>query len=194
MSNRSNSALHAIAIALATVGIAVGPCPAQSGQTQEPQRVADPPMEDADLKFSISAGYQHIFNTNLDGGGTYQIDRVGLELKARTRLSDEWRLDFNLKYLFDDYKFTDAVNLGGNPWSDINTLLLDARAQWWMTNDLALIFGPFLMWSRESKKAAWPFGVATLGILVPVLIATASRSKVSRVIVPSAKAFWTSLT
>ena len=82
MSHRANSAPHAIAIALATVGIAVGPCPAQTGQTQEPQRVAEPPIEDTGLQFSISAGYQHIFKTTLDAGGTYKIDRVGLELKG----------------------------------------------------------------------------------------------------------------
>jgi hypothetical protein len=29
---------------------------------------------------------------------------------------------------------------------------------------------------RRNKKAAWPFGVATLGIFVPVLIATPRRS------------------
>jgi len=36
----------------------------------------------------------------------------------------------------------------------------------------------------KNKKAAWPLGVATLGRLVPVLIATASVSKCSLEIVP----------
>ena len=33
----------------------------------------------------------------------------------------------------------------------------------------------------RNRNAAWPFGVATLGMLVPVLIATASTSNCSRV-------------
>ncbi len=154
MSNTANPVCRAVAVALATVGISVAPCPAQSGQTQEPQRVAEPPIDDTDLKFSISAGYQHIFKTSLDRGGTFQVDRVGLELKAKGKISDEWRLEGNLRYLFGSYTFTNAANLGGDPWSDINTLQIDARAQWWMNNDMALIFGPFLMWSRESG-ASW---------------------------------------
>ena len=152
MRNTAHPAFHAVAVALVTVGITVAPCLAQSGQS--PKRVAEPPIDDATLTFSISAGYQHIFNTSLNSGGDYQVDRVGLELKVKTKISDEWRLEGNLRYLFDDYKFSNATDLGGNPWSDINTLQIDARAQWWMNNDMALIFGPFLMWSRESG-ASW---------------------------------------
>ena len=37
----------------------------------------------------------------------------------------------------------------------------------------------------RNRNAAWPFGVATLGMLVPVLMATASASNCSRVISPA---------
>jgi len=154
VSNRPNPAFRNLAIALATVGLAVAPCPAQSNQAKPPPRVAEPPIDDTGLTFSISAGYQHTFNTSLHNGGDYEVNRVGLELKIKTKVADDWRLEGNLRYMFDNYKFSGATNLGGNPWSDINTLQLDVRAQWWMNNDMALIFGPFLMWSRESG-ASW---------------------------------------
>ena len=45
----------------------------------------------------------------------------------------------------------------------------------------------------RNRNAAWPFGVATDGIFVPVLIATVSSSKCSRLICPACKAALTSL-
>ena len=45
----------------------------------------------------------------------------------------------------------------------------------------------------KNKNAAWPFGVATEGKLVPVLIAMVNKSKCARVIVPASSAAATSL-
>ncbi|MNF14078.1 hypothetical protein D3C80_2161470 [compost metagenome] len=45
----------------------------------------------------------------------------------------------------------------------------------------------------RKRKAAWPLGVATLGRLVPVLMATARVSKCSRVMAPDSSAFFTSV-
>lgn len=140
------------------------PCAAQD--TQEP--LAGAPSGDNDLRFSISAGYQQLFETDLDSGGTFSVNRVGLELKAQTKIAAQWRMDVNVRYLFDDYDFTSAVNLGGDPWSDVTTLQMDARFQWWANSDLAVIFGPFVMWSRETG-AGWSdafTGGAFAGVLV----------------------------
>jgi hypothetical protein len=46
---------------------------------------------------------------------------------------------------------------------------------------------------RRNKKAACPFGVATLGMFVPVLTATAKRSNWSLEIIPSVNALANSL-
>lgn len=137
-----------------TIAAAVAPCVAQ-----EPAAVGDeppdqpPPAEGADLTFSVSAGYQYIFRTDLDVGGSYAVDRLGLELKTKSKLSSEWALEGNLKYLFNDYNFNSAPALGGDPWSDIHILELDVQAQWWPANDIMVFFGPFIEWSRESGSS-----------------------------------------
>jgi len=146
-----NSALPVAAVALLTV---VCPCPAQDPAAPGNRPAIEPPMDDTDLTFSVAAGYQFLYRTDLDAGGSYTVDRVGLEFKAKTKLGQDWRVEGNLRYLFNDYDFNAAPSLGGDPWSDIHTLQMDVRFEWWVTNDLVVIFGPFLMWSRESG-ASW---------------------------------------
>jgi len=155
-------------IAALTVA-AVMPCAAQAIEnTAQLTTPVNPSTAGNELQFSISAGYQRLFESGIDGGGDFSVDRVGLELKAQTEIATDWRMDLNLRYLFDDYDFSNAVRLGGNPWSDITTLEMDARFQWWVNRDIAVIFGPFVMWSRESG-ASWNdaiTGGAFAGVLV----------------------------
>ena len=154
MNTPANGTRPAAIIVALTVAAAV-PCAVRNiGETAQLTTPLDASSGGNDLRFSISAGYQGLFETDIDGGGDFSVDRVGLELNAQTEIAADWRLDLNLRYLFDDYDFSNAVKLGGDPWSDITTLEMDARFQWWVNSDLAVIFGPFVMWSRESG-ASW---------------------------------------
>jgi len=164
-----NSALPVAVVALFTV---VCPCPAQSPAAPGNEQAIEPPLDPADLTFSIAAGYQFLYRTDLDAGGSFTVDRIGLELKAKTKLSRDWRVEGNLRYLFNDYDFNAAAGLGGDPWSDIHTIQMDARFEWWVTNDLVVIFGPFLMWSRESG-ASWDDAV-TGGAFAGVMYVSSS--------------------
>ena len=146
-----HSAFPLAVVALLAVA---GPCVAQSPADVGNEPVTVPPLDNTDLTFSIAAGYQFLFRTNVDAGGSYSVDRVGLELKAKTKIGRDWRVEGNFRYLFGDYDFNNVVGLGGDPWSDIHTVQMDVRFEWWATNDIVVIFGPFLMWSRESG-ASW---------------------------------------
>ena len=168
MTTPGNVTPPASLIAALTFAAAI-PCAAQAIEdTAQLTTPVNPSTAGNELQFSISAGYQRLFESGIDGGGDFSVDRVGLELKAQTEIATDWRMDLNLRYLFDDYDFSNAVRLGGNPWSDITTLEMDARFQWWMNRDIAVIFGPFVMWSRESG-ASWNdaiTGGAFAGVLV----------------------------
>ncbi len=150
--NRLRNAASTVAV-VALLAVAT-PCPAQDPAAPGNEPLTQPPMEDTGLTFSVAAGYQFLFRTDLDLGGSYSVDRVGLELKAKTKIGQDWRMEGNLRYLFNDYDFNTVIGLGGDPWSDIHTLQMDARFEWWPTNDIVVIFGPFVMWSRESG-AGW---------------------------------------
>jgi hypothetical protein len=144
----------ALPLAVVALLAVASPCLAQDPGAPGNEPAAVPPLDDTDLTFSVAAGYQFLFRTDLDAGGSYSVDRVGLEFKAKTKIGQDWRVEGNFRYLFNDYDFNNAVGLGGDPWSDIHTVQMDVRLEWWATNDIVVIFGPFLMWSRESG-ASW---------------------------------------
>ncbi len=170
MNRPRNSSLPVAVLALLAV---VCPCAAQDPAAVGNQPAAQPPLDDTDLTLSISAGYQFLFRTNLDAGGSYSVDRVGLELKVKTKIGQDWRVEGNLRYLLNDYDFNAVVGLGGDPWSDIHTLQMDVRFEWWTTNDIVVMFGPFVMWSRESG-ASWDRAL-TGGVFAGVMYVSSAQ-------------------
>ena len=170
MNRLPNAALPVVVAAILAI---VSPCPAQAPAAVGNQPAAGPPLDDTDLTFSISSGYQFLFRTDVDMGGSYTVDRVGLELKGKTKINQDWRVEANLRYLLNDYDFNTVVGLGGDPWSDIHTLQMDVRFEWWTTNDIVVMFGPFVMWSRESG-ASWDRAL-TGGVFAGVMYVSSAQ-------------------
>ncbi len=160
---RLQGSILALAAAALGLGAVHTPCRAQDpiGDVEEL------PLPGSDLTFSVDAGYQFIFETDLDTTGTVEMNRIAAAIRARTDIARDFRLDLNLRFLFDNYDFAGATTLdpvNGDPWDDIQTLAFDARIEWWMTNDIAMIFGPFVMGSRESS-ADWDEAVTGGGFV-----------------------------
>ena len=160
-------------VALLALLAVVCPCAAQDPAAVGNVPATQPPIDDTGLTFSVAAGYQFLFRTNLDAGGSYSVDRFGLELKVKTKIGQDWRVQGNLRYLLNDYDFNTVVGLGGDPWSDIHTLQMDVRFEWWTTNDIVVMFGPFVMWSRESG-ASWDRAL-TGGVFAGVMYVSSAQ-------------------
>jgi hypothetical protein len=147
-----NTRPHILILAAAANAVLCNPCAGQA----EPTPVTTEeklPTPGHDLTFSVFAGYQHIFNTDLELTGDFTVDRTGLHLQARGAATQNVRLEANFRYLFDDYEFTGATVLdpiAGDAWQDVHTLAVDAMVEWWVTNNAAILVGPTLQFSRES--------------------------------------------
>lgn len=136
------------------LGVVAVPCPAQDPAADEGEGL---PLPGSDLTFSVDAGYQFIAETDLNTTGMVDIARLAATLKGRGDIARDWRLELNLRFQLSEYGFTGATTLdplNGDPWDDIQTIQADARLEWWMINDVAMFFGPFVMASRESS-ADW---------------------------------------
>jgi hypothetical protein len=123
--------------------------PAEAKPIPPPERV----------KLSARAGVQHIFETDLDGGGDVNISRGALTLGAETEVSPDLDLVASLRYELSLFEFAGTSDLGADPWDDIHTLSFDVRLQWAMTNDWAVWGGPVIMWSRQDG-AVWDDSMA----------------------------------
>src|SRR5262249_8283934 len=142
-----------------TSAVVCNPCAGQGAgdvaQVQQPE-TEKLPTPGSDLTLTLSAGYEHIFNMNLDSGDV-SIDRAGIHFQARGSVTRDIRLECNFRYLYDHYDCSDAFQLdplGGDPWNDLNTFAFDATMEWWLNNDIALLLGLTVESSRE-LGASW---------------------------------------
>ena len=100
-----------------------------------------PPMEFPRWAPSVRGGALHDFETGMDGGGAFSVDRYYTELG----LGRMWRFDrmVSVSYGFgrDDYHFNDLPASGG-PWGDIENQRIGLFARWALDDRWTLFAGP----------------------------------------------------
>jgi hypothetical protein len=142
----------ALAAAAAAAAVLAEPCAGQGEPTHQdtPEKLPNP---GSDLTLSLSGGYQHIFDMDLETIGDVSVNRAGVHLQGRGSVARDIRLEVNFRFLYDNYDFGDAFTLdpiNGEPWQDVSTLAFDATFEWWVVNDVALLFGLTLDSSGET--------------------------------------------
>ncbi len=151
---------------LAILAAAAQPCHAQQEGDPPPAdeerprtglRPADippPPPLESKIKFSVSAGFQYVLKTDIDGGGELSIGRTGLEVGTEIPLEEDFKLIANLRYDFNVYDFSAMTALGADPWGDTNYLGIDARIQWNAT-ERVIVFAGGVVQSWRETTAGW---------------------------------------
>ncbi len=165
--NRSAAILTASACALA--GLLAPSAPSAAQQPAQPPPVPPPPQPfvwadrglavgdvpvppppDPQIRFSVNAGYQHIFQTGLSTTGNVAIDRVGLEIGAQFDLTRDLSIIANFGFEGNRYQFSQVTDLGADPWDDVYWFGLDVRLQWAMTDQALLwVGGYFHSWGEN---------------------------------------------
>ncbi len=107
------------------------------------------------IRFRLPVAFEYDLEADIDGGGDYDVQRLGFGAIGDTDLTDDLSLSFGTTYAFDLYNFDGETRFGGvNPWEDIQTLDLHARLDWQVADDWGLFAGPLFRWSRE-EGADW---------------------------------------
>jgi hypothetical protein len=102
------------------------------------------------ISFTFDAGYEHLFETDLDGPGEFEVDRYGFRLGVQSRIGRDLELRARVGYQIADYDFSSTPGFAGvDPWDDIHTLSIGAELQWSLTNDWRIFAGPVFGFSRE---------------------------------------------
>lgn len=95
---------------------------------------------------SLQVAYLRQFDTDIDGGGSFAVDRASLQV-GLSRLFDRDRsLGISLAYSYDGYDFS---GLKDEPWSDIHSLRLSVPLRWKLAQDWSLFAVPTLRSSLE---------------------------------------------
>lgn len=96
---------------------------------------------------SVRAGYLHQFDTDIDGGGSFSVNRANVRAGINRVFDRDRMIGLSLGYGYNGYDFT---GLARDPWSDVHTLTLGIPVRW-SINDQWSFFGlPVLRSSGES--------------------------------------------
>jgi hypothetical protein len=127
----------ALAIGLAT-------CLAQVGaHAQEAsEQVTGPPSP---WSFPVRAGVAHQFETGIDGGGDFSVNRLFIEPGVQRFIGTTASVGFTLGLGYDGYDFSG----GFSPWSDVQTVNLSAPLRWRMDESWTLFGIPSLRFNAE---------------------------------------------
>jgi len=145
---------------LAPLFTAVLLAPAASAQDPAPPERA-PQRERLGVNVSLDAGFEHLFDTDIDDGGDVNATRFGAAAGLSFELNDRLNLGLNLGYAYDGYDFGGDSGFGGlDPWEDVHTVRAGARLTWKVDEQWAVYGGPVVRLSAESGA---DFGDAVTG-------------------------------
>jgi hypothetical protein len=98
----------------------------------------------------VRGGAVHQFDSDLDGGGEYSVDRAAIELGLGYATGPRDSVGLSLGYSVDDYSFDGAAGFGGlDPWGEIREYQLSASVRRGIGENFDLFALPFIRWSAE---------------------------------------------
>jgi len=111
----------------------------------QPEGVGQGPWQ-----FTVSGGAVHQFDSDLDDGGDYSVDRAAIEVGLGFATGPRDSLGLSLGYNVDDYSFGGDSGLAGmDPWGEINEYQLSASIRRGIGERFDLFALPFVRWSAE---------------------------------------------
>ena len=107
-----------------------------------------------DTVYSVSAFPLYQFDTGLDGGGDYSVQRFFFRFDAARQMTGDLNAGIGVSYDHEEWDFTGATGFRGIPWEDIHRTGVNLRLQYTGIPDWTLFFFPSVQSSRESG-AEW---------------------------------------
>lgn len=103
-----------------------------------------------DTEFSVSAFPLYQFDTDLEGGGDYNVQRYFFRFDAGRQMTTDIKTGIELSYDYEDWDFTGATGFRGVPWGDVHRTGIDLSFQYAGIEDWTVFFLPSLQSSHES--------------------------------------------
>ena len=103
------------------------------------------------LTLDLSTNYEYGFDTNLDGGGNFNINRFSIKGGLKKPIDKKWNISLSTVYSLTNYDFNGNEGLAGlNPWNKINRVAIGFRINHRLNRKWTLNAGPLLRFSGES--------------------------------------------
>ena len=105
-----------------------------------------------DTEFSISAFPLYQFDTDLEGGGDYNVKRYFFRFDAGQQMTTDIKAGIGLSYDYEDWDFTGATGFRDVPWGDIHRTGIDLSFQYAGIEDWTVFFLPSLQFRSRIRS------------------------------------------
>lgn len=104
----------------------------------------------------LNGNAEHMFNTEIDGGGKFNITRLGLNQDATFEASQRLRITFGSSYNYYNYDFSGSQGLAGlRPWRNINISNNSMRVSYAVTQNWGVFGMPIISYGAETNAPFW---------------------------------------
>lgn len=108
-------------------------------------------FQNNDFKYELSASYEYGFDTDIDGGGSFSLNRYNIGVDLKKQIDRQWGISFDAGYTLTDYDFSGSGGFGLlDPWDKINKATAGFRVNYQLSRKWGVGAGPFIRFSGES--------------------------------------------
>ena len=101
-------------------------------------------------RLSLDGGYLHVFDADVEGGGSFSRNRAAVNFGGTTVFNETQSLRFGVGYRWDGYDFAGNTFVGPDPWDNVNQLNLAGIYGHQLDEDWSLFAGPLIQFAFES--------------------------------------------
>lgn len=152
----SRSSASSIFLALIIFTAFIGSQPVQA-QPESPERMQRQPKTFFEKwAVRVNGNAEHMFNTDINGGGQFNITRLGLNHDATFVATQKLRITFSGSYNYYNFDFSGSQGLAGlRPWRNVSISNGSMRVNYALTQNWGVFAMPIISYGAESNAPFW---------------------------------------
>jgi len=104
----------------------------------------------------VNGNADHMFNTDIDGGGKFNITRLGFNHDAAFTATEELKVIFSSSYNFYHFDFSGSQGFAGlRPWRNVSISNNSMRVNYAVTKNWGIFVNPMISYGAESDAPFW---------------------------------------
>ncbi len=125
----------------------------------------------------LNGNADHMFNTDIDGGGKFNITRLGLNHDATFTATDKLNVVFGASFNYYNFDFSGSQGFAGlRPWRNVVVSNNNMRVNYALTNNWGIFVMPMISYGSASGSPFWDS--FTIGGIAGVSYTTGPNLKV----------------
>ncbi|MEM7009083.1 MAG: hypothetical protein AAF462_08125, partial [Thermodesulfobacteriota bacterium] len=104
----------------------------------------------------LNGNVEHMFNTDIDGGGQFNITRLGVSHDATFTWTERLRITFGSTYNYYNFDFSGSQGFAGlRPWRNVNISNNSMRVSYALNQNWGVFAMPVISYGAEFNAPFW---------------------------------------